>query len=133
MPNNNWQKIKLIFSDALEIEASEREEFVKEACGDDNQLLQEVQSLLEAHETHGPLDKSPDKLKRALYTQFERQQIKHKSIGPYKIVDDLGHGGMGSVYLADRVDGQYKQQVALKLLRTGFTSDTQNHRFLAER
>lgn len=133
MVNQNWKKIKQIFSDALEIEASGRQKFVEEACSDDKQLLDEVQSLLAAHETHGPLDKSPEKLKQALYTQFESRQINQKKIGSYKIIDELGHGGMGSVYLAERDDGQYKQEVALKLLRTGFTSETQNQRFLAER
>lgn len=133
MATEYWKKIKRIFSDALEIEPSERKKFVIEACGDDKQLLEEVQSLLTAHENPGPLDKSSKELKQSFFGRFQPQSYKNRVIGNYKIIKELGHGGMGSVFLAKRSDGQYDQYVALKLLRTSFISDTQNHRFLAER
>lgn len=133
MPNNNWNSIKQIFSDALEIEASERKKFVKKACGHNEKLKNEVLSLLTAHEKHGPLDKSSEELKKSLYSQFESSKVIGKKVGAYRITENLGQGGMGNVYLAERDDGQYKQQVALKLLRTAFTSIIQNQRFLAER
>lgn len=133
MPNQNWQKIKHIFSDALDLDTIEREKFINEACGKDDDLKKEVLSLLAAHENPGPLDNSPEDLKKSLYTRFENKKIRGGKVGPYKIIEELGHGGMGSVYLAERDDGQFDQRVALKLLRTSFISDTQNQRFLAER
>ncbi|MDZ7717767.1 MAG: tetratricopeptide repeat protein [Balneolaceae bacterium] len=133
MATENWQKIKQIFSNALEVESSERESFVKEACGDDRELLEEVQSLLDAHKNPGPLDKSPEELKQSLFARFKTDSYKDQVIGKYKIIREIGHGGMGSIFLARRSDGQYDQQVALKLLRTSFISDTQKQRFLAER
>lgn len=133
MPNQDWKKIKQIFSDALDLNVSERKAFIDKACGNNEELKVEVVSLLAAHEKQGPLDKSSEELKKSLYSQFESKKVKGKKVGSYKIVDELGQGGMGNVYLAERDDHQYKQQVALKLLRTSFTSETQNQRFLAER
>jgi len=129
----DWQKIKQIFSEALEMDVSERECFVKQACGDDWELMKEVISLLDAHENPGPLDKSPKELRESLFDWLETESYKHKAIGNYKIIKVLGRGGMGSVFLAERSDGQYDQRVALKLLRGGFISDNQRQRFLAER
>ena len=53
--------------------------------------------------------------------------------GPFRLVELLGRGGMGAVYLADRVDGEVKQRVAIKLLRPGGGDPKQRERFLAER
>ncbi|CAN5480125.1 hypothetical protein BH23BAC3_BH23BAC3_24080 [soil metagenome] len=133
MANKKWHKVKQIFSEALELNPGDRERFVKDACGDDKDLLTEVQSLLAAYEKSGPLDKSPENLKKTVFTRPKNPTFKNQVVGNYKIIRALGHGGMGSVFLAERSDGQYDQRVALKLLRTGFTSENQTRRFLAER
>ena len=54
-------------------------------------------------------------------------------IGPYRLIERLGAGGMGEVFLADRVDGQFEQQVAVKLLRGGLDAEAGRRRFMAER
>lgn len=133
MTTDKWKQLKEIFSAALECNSSDRETFIKHACGNDKELLQEVRSLLAAHEQPGPLDNSSQLLKDSLFTPLKSQDINGSKIGPYTILDELGHGGMGSVYLAERTDGQYDRRVALKLLRTGFTTETQTRRFLTER
>ena len=56
-----------------------------------------------------------------------------RQVGPYRIVRELARGGMGAVYLAERCDGQFEQQVALKLIKRGMDSDEILRRFLAER
>jgi serine/threonine-protein kinase len=56
-----------------------------------------------------------------------------REIGPYRLVRELARGGMGVVYLAERSDGQFEQQVALKLIKRGMDSDEIHRRFLAER
>lgn len=128
-----WQKLKRIFNQAIEIDEAERKMFVDKACGEDRVLKKEVLSLLKAHEIPGKLDYRPDHLVKSAFSRQKTGSRKGEQIGPYKILDELGHGGMGSVFLAERADGQFRQQVALKLLRTGFTSENQTRRFLAER
>ncbi len=131
--HNRWQKLKHIFSEALELEKTEREAYIEKACGEDRELKEEVLSLLAAHEISGAIDRSPEQLVKASFSIHEPGEKKGEQVGPYQIIETLGHGGMGSVYLAERTDGQFEQQVALKLLQTGFTSENQNRRFMSER
>lgn len=131
--NNHWQKLKQIFNKALEMGENERKEYLNEVCGENQDLKKDVLSLLEAHEMTGVMDNRPGQLVKNVFSRQQSGNKKGEQIGPYKILDELGHGGMGSVYLAERVDGQFKQQVVLKLLRTGFTSENQTRLFLAER
>jgi eukaryotic-like serine/threonine-protein kinase len=128
-----WQKLKDIFNSASELEGNERIDFLGKFCGQDKQLKEDVLSLLEANELPGKLDHPPDNLIKSIFNQKDTGDIHGTIIGPFKIVKLLGHGGMGSVYLAERADGQFKQKVALKLLRTGYNAENQTRRFLAER
>ena len=128
-----WKKIKEILTLALELDEEERLNYIKKACKGDEKLLEEVLSLLEAHEKSGVLDRSWDSVKLSAISQARVERMKGKIFGNYKIVDELGHGGMGSVYLAERIDGQFDQQVALKILHSGITTDSQVQRFMAER
>lgn len=133
MSPGRWGKIKEIFTNALELQGNERKEYLKRTCGQDLDLLDEVLSLLDAYDTPGALDFSLDDVKTKAFTQFEEPGRIGKHIGPYRIIDELGYGGMGAVYLAERADGEFEQQVAIKLLRIGFTSDEQIRRFRTER
>ena len=130
---NRWQKLKNIFSEALELKDDEREAYIEKSCGGDEKLKEEVLSLLAAHDTQGAIDNSPEQLIKASISHYKPGEKEGEQIGPYKITETLGHGGMGSVYLAKRSDGQFEQEVALKLLQAGFTSELQKHRFIAER
>lgn len=132
--DTNWNQIKQIFSEALELEEDDRKDYLEKACGNDKDLRDEVVSLLNAYEGPGPMGKKTlGSMGVSVFAQFEEQTQKGKRVGPYSLVHLLGHGGMGSVYAAERADGQFEQRVALKLLRTGFTSPNQTRRFLAER
>lgn len=133
MTRERWQTLKRIFNEALELAGTEREDYIQKACGEDHKLRKEVLSLLEAYDTPGVLDSPPNQLLTSVLTHHTSGEKKGKQIGPYEVLERLGHGGMGSVYLAERADGQFEQKVALKLLRTGFTSENQTRRFLAER
>lgn len=128
-----WQKLKEIFNKALEIENAEREAYLDEVCGDNRRLRKKVKSLLNAHHNPGVMDQSHEKLMNSVFSYQPSGERKGEKVGPYEILETLGHGGMGSVYLAERADGQFDQKVALKLLRTGFSSETQTKRFLNER
>lgn len=130
---NNWNKVKQIFSEAIELNESERKKYVKMASKSDSELQQEVLSLLEAHEMPGALDQSIDELRLSAITVAKEDRMKGRRIGRYRIADELGHGGMGSVYRAERADGEFEQIAALKLLHSPFATVNQVKRFKSER
>jgi eukaryotic-like serine/threonine-protein kinase len=123
--NLEWERIKELFAAALEREPGQRDAFVKEACGDNVSLREEVQSLLEAHDSVSVLWQQP------FLHQFG-ENIEGRSIGPYQLVKKLGEGGMGQVWLAQQ-SSPLERQVALKLIRWGMYDDTLLHRFQSER
>ena len=133
LPNKHWQKAKQIFSEALELEGEEREEFLRSQCEGQPGLYEEIMSLLRAHETQSPLDRPLTNIKSTLSFHPPSGQLQGKMIGPYRIIKSIGSGGMGTVFLAERDDEQFRQQVALKLIPGGITSQNQTQRFLAER
>ncbi len=130
MNSDKWQNVQDLFEEALSKSASEREDFLKDACRDDRQLYREVASLLAAdRDTH-------DLLKSPVFDAvdlIETLTLTGQRIGPYRVVEEIGRGGMGAVYLAERADGQFEQQVALKLIKPGMASRQILKRFHSER
>ncbi|MFZ3339878.1 MAG: serine/threonine-protein kinase [Terriglobales bacterium] len=131
---NRWQQVEAIFYAALERAPAERDAFLDQACNGDFNLRSEVQSLLDASgRTLGFLK---NRVEAAAHTldEDEKGEIIGHLIGPYRLLRVLGEGGMGRVYLAERADAAYRQQVAIKLLHAGF-AQTQRMllRFGAER
>jgi eukaryotic-like serine/threonine-protein kinase len=128
-----WKEIKRIFTRALELEAGDRLHFIREACGDDQELLNDIQSLLDSHEKKGSLDQTISGLRMSAVTFAKNEHMKGEVIGNYRIIDQVGHGGMGCVYLAERADGEFQKKVALKLLRNSLATGEQVQRFKSER
>ena len=112
---------------------SARRSSEKRPPGDD-ELYAELASLLAAHDSTGPADRVDAALSAGALEQAIEAGATNERIGPYRIVRLLGHGGMGVVYLAERVEG-FTQQVAVKLLRVAVSSDRSDlvRRFLDER
>jgi serine/threonine protein kinase len=131
MEPERWDRVGSLFAGALEQPPGGRRAFVEQAAGDDPALGPEVISLLEAHEREDglfasePFDGEDDNL--------DDREPHPARIGPYQLFHLLGRGGMGSVYLASRVDGEYRKRVALKVLRPGFDSPDLARRFRRER
>jgi len=133
MTIDRWNRIEEIFQSALERPSSERSEYVARACGDDEELRAEIESLLASE---GGSDAT-------LYSLIEhdvRDLAEPSSssdaglqVGPYRLVRELDSGGMGVVYLAVRSDDQYFQIVAVKMIRRGLDWPSLVHRFRAER
>jgi tRNA A-37 threonylcarbamoyl transferase component Bud32 len=132
-------RVITLFEQALAVPRARRTEFVREVSGDDVALRQELGSLVEAHESaSGYFDDLADHVASAAYAVVvERapggQRWEGRRIGAYRLVHEVGRGGMSRVFLAERADGQFEQRVALKLLRPGFDSDVDVMRLRAER
>jgi serine/threonine protein kinase len=126
MTPERWQQVKEIFDRAVERDPASRIPFIRECCGDDDELRKEVESLLASDtETSSLLDGPAIALKAAVAPP----KPDGTRIGPYEILRELGKGGMGVVYLARRTDGVYPKLVALKVLRSGSASPDILHRF----
>jgi tetratricopeptide (TPR) repeat protein len=121
-----WARIKSVLAGALERTAAERAAFLDTACGDDADLRKEVESLLAAYagaEASEFIEK-PAELR-------DPAGLEGHLVGPYKVLAEIGRGGMGAVYKAVRADDEYQKQVALKVV--GRLDPDLVRRFRAER
>ena len=111
-----------------------RDLFVRESCEPDTELHAEVDSLLSAYDRDTEFMEASILVDPAglLATQIPDPRIDHE-IGPYLIVRRVGEGGMGVVYEAIRMDGQFQQRVAIKLVKRGMDSEYILRRFRNER
>jgi serine/threonine protein kinase/tetratricopeptide (TPR) repeat protein len=119
----NWEQVKELFHGAVELPAGEREAFLGARCGGDAALRDAVEGLLRADAADPTLlEHSPLALVRDGLAVGEGGAPPRR-IGPYMILRELGSGGMGTVYEAARDDEQFRQRVAVKLIRRGLDSD----------
>jgi hypothetical protein len=109
--------VKQIFQSALDRAPQERSAFVREACGDDGEVRTEVESLLRAHQDAGSFAES------GLGIEDLGFDLIGRDIGTYRILSQLGAGGMGEVYRAR--DTKLGREVAIKILPSAFTRDTE--------
>jgi eukaryotic-like serine/threonine-protein kinase len=123
-----WRRIENLFHELLEMPLSEREAHLLSACGNDDALLSEVRGLL-AHDTAtGDLADAVQSEMAAIPARTALQQA-----GPYELLEEIGRGGMGTVYKARRADKAYDATVAVKLVRPGMDTDFVLGRFRQER
>ena len=130
MTPEEWGKVRGILERALEIEPGGRAAYLESVCSGDRALRREVDSLIASNEAA-----STDFLEFSAPAPLDAvaESLAGKRIGAYEIVEEIGHGGMGSVYRAVRADDQYQKQVAIKLVRGGLGDAFRRHRFKAER
>ena len=121
MTPERWQQIKTVFNSALEYEPARRPSFLSEACDDDTELREEVESLLAAHDKDGSFIDSPAFQEPGLIRDLSPALKPGQSLGAYEITSFIGQGGMGEIYLAH--DRRLKRKVALKLLPALVTKD----------
>ncbi len=132
MSDERTRRTYALFERALEVDPAERAAFLSRSCPDDPELRARVEALLAADE--GADAYFADLARRAGLPGVDAgTSAAGERIGPYRIVDEIGRGGMGIVYLAERADGQFEQSVALKLIRRGMDGETARRRFLRER
>ncbi len=119
-----------IFYDSLDRSQDDRDAFITRACGDDQTLASEVRSLLQAHQASEGFLETP--VLRAEPGGGGEDPALGKEIGAYRIVEQIGSGGMGRVYLAERADGEFDQRVAIKLILRGAFDEEALRRFRTE-
>ena len=143
LTRERWQRIEAVLDQVLDLPPPERTAFLESAC-DDASIRKDVERLLAAEERAGEFLENPPwsgAVERAHATatgprarEPERAEaMAGTRFGAWKVVSLLGRGGMGAVYLAERADGAYEQQVALKVVRRDMDSGDLLRRFLAER
>jgi len=128
-----WRQIETIFQSALDCGAENRAALLDSACGEDAELRREIESLLAWHEKSGFT--TPAAFQDAIKVLEHRtgQLEEGRRIGSYRVLREIGRGGMGSVYLAARADDAFQKLVAIKIIRRGLDTDDIIQRFRSER
>ncbi len=139
---DNWARVARILDQILDAaDASDRESILQEQCGDDSKLRQEVEALLAAAQDQEDIldqplgEGTPDLLAGLASDLGETLDTDQagRTIDRYRLVEVLGRGGMGIVYLAERADEHFEKSVALKLIPRGLETPEKERRFLIER
>lgn len=123
MQAERWQKIDEIFQAVLDCAPDRRTALLESSCGGNAELRNEIESLLTAYEkVHFTVSSVFQDGMKLLDQQASKEGVGRR-IGPYQVLREIGHGGMGSVYLAARADDAYQKFVAIKLIRRGMDTD----------
>ncbi|HEX8070474.1 MAG TPA: protein kinase [Pyrinomonadaceae bacterium] len=145
MTPERWAQIEEVFQTALDLPAGERQQYVAAACAGDEDLRAQVAALLAQYEEAGDFIETP----AFAQTEFAPppdplattptqnangdDPAIGRRVGAYKIVREIGRGGMGAVYLAERADSEFRRRVAVKLIKRGMDTDFILRRFRNER
>ena len=134
MKPEQLREIDSLFNEALEQPSDTRSQWLQQASAGRPDLVAAVEDLLLAHESAVPyFDEFAHSVDKGRLLEIELSARGERRIGPYQLVKPIGQGGMGTVFLADRVDGEFDQQVALKLLAVGIDGEAALRRFRTER
>ena len=132
MSADRWQRLNEIFHAALALDPGDRSAYLSGAAAGDASLRQEAEQLLDAYQRSeadpgviGRFETSLDAL--------AAPPVAGRHVGPYRVSAEIGRGGMGVVWLADRADGQFEQRVAIKLIKRGMDTAQILDRFRIER
>ncbi|MEM1177577.1 MAG: serine/threonine-protein kinase [Acidobacteriota bacterium] len=154
MDGERWRRVETLYYGALELDDGGRRSYLRKACGDDLDLLREVESLLDVG---ADADRGEARLADLLSEARRDQGVQdagdnvggeestagpdpprtpgddHRRLGPYRLLREIGRGGLGTVYLAERDDEHYSMRVAIKLVRRGLDTDDVLDRLRRER
>lgn len=142
--SEEWQSVEKLWDELVDADAETRAERLAELVIEDPDLAERLGRMLRTSlDGGGPLDRpvwevAPDLLAEPSLVdaaEFSGTEVSEAQamVGPYRIVREIGRGGMGSVYLAVRADDQYRKEVAIKMVATGRDHSSLIRRFLRER
>ena len=139
---DRWPRLDELFSRALDLPPAKRDAFLDETCAGDADLRRELERLVgAASDPDGRLDDPASWIEDVLPAEGAGSAVGAAGagmvagtvVGAYRILEELGYGGMGVVYLAERADGEFRQRVALKVLRSRLAGREDIDRFRRER
>ncbi len=136
MDTRRWERAQELFDEALSLPESRRSEFLDAECAGDEELRRQLGRMVDNSTAADQLLEGVVDQAKVVATESisrPRASLVGTHIGPYRLVSELGQGGMGAVYLAERADETYRGEVAVKLLRDPFASEELHRRFHAER
>lgn len=139
MNKEDWERAEAEFDIIFDLSSAERETYFKNLRQEKPELYKQVKELWDyAEQTGSPLPGGIDDFKTFVGEMAKEDAEAHlpkmegKTVGKYKIISQLGYGGMGTVYLAERADDSFEQQVALKFIRGGMNRNLLSARFKQE-
>src|SRR5262249_28894707 len=136
MSGDSWQRVKELFEAAQRVPLEARSRWLAEAC-QEPEIRSEVESLLVCHDRAGdfiqqaPATEAVDAI--AAIAAFAARERKGELAGAWRLIEEIGRGGMGAVWLAERADGAFDKKVAVKLVNRGLETDAVLRRFHQER
>ena len=130
-----WERIQRIFLQVVDLASTARSAVLEQMCGGEPALRAEVESLLRADETsEATLGTAiAGAIRTEAVSLLDTSRIEGKRLGAYRLIREIGRGGMGCVYLGQRADDQYESDVAIKVVRPGLDTDFILRRFRRER
>ena len=131
MPLDYWNRVQSLFLSLADLSPEDQTRLLDVACSDDNELRAEVESLLKSDREDTRIISSTIAGEAALL--FGAQTLIGDRLGSYRVVKEIGRGGMGDVYLAIRDDDQFQKQVAIKVVKRGMDTADVLGRFQHER
>ena len=132
MDSDRHQQLTDLLDEVLQLPTAERTAFLASACQGDTELQREAESLIASFEQASSFIEAPAFAGASDFLLAADEPMEGRRIGHYTIVRELGRGGMGAVYLAERAD-EYREQVALKIVKRGMDTDFVVRRFRHER
>ena len=133
MTPERWQKLQSLFDAAVDLTPEQQAAFLDHACADDVTLRRQAESLILANEKSTAVIQGVIRDAVEVTTPNDNSSAVGRRIGPYQIIQRLGHGGMGTVYLAVRADDEYQKRVAIKVVQYDLGNEEVVRRFRNER
>lgn len=133
MTPEELSRIRRIYEQALPLDPTPREAFLQQECQNAGGLRAEVERLLSAHENIPTWLEPPAWGPASAFGALDPPKLDGRQLSGYTLVREIGRGGMGSVYLAERSDGVFHRQAAIKLVLPPFNSAAVRARFQQER
>jgi eukaryotic-like serine/threonine-protein kinase len=109
-----WRRLEEIFQATLDLDDGQQTAFIERECAGDQRLHDDVMALLAHDRAAG---RALDAVVKDATVSLHNTNLDGLRLGPYRVLREVAHGGMGTVYLAERADGQYHKRVAIKLIR----------------